>query len=72
MASGTLQWLLGRSIHIVKVGVYGFFGDREADKDFFACGYSPLTILGLVAVLEIMVLGLAVLSLRKWAAVVRL
>lgn len=65
VASGTLHWLLGRSVYIVKVDVYGFFGDREADKDFFACGYSPLTILGLVVVLGIMILALAGLSLRR-------
>jgi hypothetical protein len=64
VASGTLHWFLGRSIYIVKVDVYGFFGDREADKDFFACGGSSLTILGLV-VLGIIVLALALLSLWR-------
>lgn len=65
IASGTLHWLLGRSIYVVKVDVYGFFGDREASKDFFACGYSPLTILGLVVVLGVMVGALTVLSVRR-------
>lgn len=60
-----LHWLLGRSIYIVKVDVYGFFGDREADKDFFALGYSPLTILGLIVLLGGMVLALSLLSFRK-------
>ena len=65
VASGTLHWLLGRSIYVVKVDVYGFFGDREPSKDFFACGYSPLTILGLVIVLGIMLLASVTLSLRR-------
>ena len=65
VASGSLHWLLGRSIYIVKVDVYGFFGDRQSEKDFFACGYSPLTLLGLMVVLSGMILSLAALSMRR-------
>ena len=64
VASGSLHWLLGRSIYIVKVDVYGF-GDRQSEKDFFACGYSPLTLLGLMVVLSGMILSLAALSMRR-------
>ena len=49
----------------MKVDVYGFFGDRQSEKDFFACGYSPLTLLGLMVVLSGMILSLAALSMRR-------
>lgn len=65
IGSGMLHWLLGRSIYIVKVDVYGFLGDRQPDNDFFACGYTPETILGLLVLLGSMLLALALFSFRK-------
>jgi hypothetical protein len=65
VASGSLHWLLGRSTYMVKLDVYGYSGNREADKDISACGYSPLTILILIILLGIMALALVVLAMRR-------
>lgn len=61
VTSGSLHWLLSRSIYLVKVDVYGFFGEPQTDKDYFACGYSPVTAFILIVLLVVM--GAAMLSL---------
>lgn len=63
-ASGSLHWLLGRSVYLVKVDVYGCFGHRQADKDFFACGYTPITVLILLVLLGLMLMALMALASR--------
>ena len=65
VTSGSLHWLLGRSIYLVKLDVYGYSGDLEADKDVSASGYCPLTILILIIILGLMALALAVLAMRR-------
>ena len=65
VASGSLHWLLGRSVYLVKVDVYGYFGHRQADKDFFACGYSPITVLILIVLLALMGIALIAVATRK-------
>ena len=63
--SGSLHWLLGRSVYLVKVEVYGYFGLPQADKDFFAVGYSPVTALSLAVILGLMGVALLTISLRR-------
>lgn len=63
--SGLLHWLLGRSVYLVKVDVYGYFGHRQADNDFFAVGYSPITILLLAVLLGLMGAALGMIASRK-------
>jgi hypothetical protein len=65
IASGTLHWLLGRSVYLVKVDVYGYFGAPQSDRDFFACGYSPITVLLLLVLLAAMGVALAAVALQR-------
>jgi hypothetical protein len=50
---------------MVKLDIYGYSGNREADKDISACGYSPLTILILIILLGVMALALVTLAMRR-------
>lgn len=65
LTSGGMHWLLSRSLYIVKVDMYDYFGGRLAGDDYFACGYSPVPALLLVVVLALMALTLFGLSWRK-------
>ena len=65
IASGTLHWLLGRSVYLVKVDVYGYFGAPQPNRDFFACGYSPITVLLLLVLLATMAVALAAVALQR-------
>ena len=64
-ASGSLHWLLGRSLYIVKVDVYGHLGKRREDMDFIEVGYSLLSMVFIVVLLAMMALMLAWLASRK-------
>lgn len=50
---------------MVKMDMYGYLGERLADDDYFACGYSSLPALLLVVVLTLMGFTLFALSFRK-------
>lgn len=65
LISGSMHWLLSRSLYLVKVDVYGYLGEREADKDYFACGYSPVPALLLIFVLGSIGITLGCLASRR-------
>lgn len=65
LACGSLHWLLGRSLYLVKVDVYDYNDARQEGEDFFACGYSLSTVLVLMIVLVSMGIAIGVLSCRR-------
>lgn len=65
IASGSLHWLLGRSVYLVKVDVFDYNDNRQTDKDFFACGYSLITVLILIILLTMMGVALGTVSFTK-------
>lgn len=67
-ASGLLHWLLGRSVYLVKVDVFDYNDNHQADKDFFACGFSLITVLILIILLSSMGFALAAVSFTKLAS----
>lgn len=75
LCSGSMHWLLSRSLYIVKVDVYGYLGERESDNDYFACGYSPIPSFLLIIILALLgasVYGLAFRFLPPGMPLVRL
>jgi hypothetical protein len=63
--SGVLHWLVGRSLFLVKIDVYGFNGVRETWRDISACGYSSLAILLVMVLLCLMALVMGVIGYRR-------
>jgi hypothetical protein len=65
ITSGVLHWLVGRSLFLVKIDVYGFDGQRETWRDISACGYSSLAILLVMVLLCLMALALGLVARRR-------
>jgi hypothetical protein len=65
ITSGVLHWLVGRSLFLVKIDVYGFNGQRETWRDISACGYSSLAILLVMILLCLMALVLGFVGRRR-------
>jgi hypothetical protein len=65
ITSGVLHWLVGRSLFLVKIDVYGFDGQRETWRDISACGYSSLAILLVMVLLCLMALALGLVGRRR-------
>jgi hypothetical protein len=62
--SALVHWLLSRSLFLVRINVYDHANNPEPDRDVSACGYSPLAMLVVIAVLGVMLLVLGAYSLR--------
>src|SRR3954447_4517194 len=64
--AGVLHWLVGRSLFLVRIAVYGWNSARESWRDISACGYSPLAILLVMLLLDLTVLFYSYLAAGNW------